>query len=277
METEIGVIIVLYNSENPNYSNLIGRPDTSVILVDNTPRRDMFLSDGNVHYVPLKENRGIAAAQNVGIRKAVELGCSHIFFFDQDSVIDSDYIVKMYDEYNRLKRIYPKLAMLGPIVVNKETGAHYKTEKETAKHDCRIVSALISSGSMVETSVLGKVGLMEERLFIDCVDFEWCWRAESMGYICCCTERVELLHKVGQHDRSFLNFPIIISSPFRYYYQYRNFLWLLKRRYVPMKWKITSAVRKSVEMVLLPFLSNNGWAIMKNIFRGIKDGIIYKS
>lgn len=277
METRTGVVVVLYRSEEQNYHPLIGYPTVEVILVDNTPGRDLGISGENVHYIPLKENKGIATAQNIGIGKARELGCAYLALFDQDSVIVPDYVNRMRTEYKRLKTFYPALAVLGPTVVNRDSRQEYKAANNAVEHDCRIVSALISSGSFYETATLDEVGMMEDRLFIDCVDFEWCWRAESMGYICCCTERVELLHKVGQHDRSFLNFPVIISSPFRYYYQYRNFLWLLKRRYVPMKWKITSAVRKSVEMVLLPFLSNDGWAIMKNIFRGIKDGIIYKS
>lgn len=276
METRIGVIIVLYRSKEQNFQTLVGCSDIDVILVDNTPGRNLSISGGNVYYVSLKENKGVATAQNIGIEKARELGCTYLVFFDQDSMITSDYIDRMQAEYKRLKNFYSTLAVLGPTVVNQDTGQKYKTVDEEVVHGCKIVPALISSGSFYEMSVLNRIGKMEDQLFIDGVDFEWCWRARSKGYICAITQRVELYHKVGQSDCTFMGYPVIISAPVRYYYQYRNFLWLVRRSYVPLKWKIRTSIRKIVEIGILSFYpkSKNRWDIVKNIFRGIRDGIL---
>ena len=273
METRTGIVVVLYRSEEQNYQPLIGHPGVEVILVDNTPGRDLGISGGNVHYMPLKENKGIATAQNLGIGKARELGCAYVVLFDQDSVIAPGYVDRMRTEYKRLKAFYPALAVLGPTVVNRDSGQEYKMADNAVEHGCRIVPALISSGSFYETATLDEVGMMEDRLFIDCVDFEWCWRAQHKGRVCAVTQRVALEHKVGQSDHVFMGYPVILSAPVRYYYQYRNYLWLVRRNYVPLKWKISTGIRKAAEMVLLPFYANDRRALAKNIFRGIKDGI----
>lgn len=277
METRTGVVVVLYRSEEQNYHPLIGYPTVEVILVDNTPGRDLGISGENVHYIPLKENKGIATAQNIGIGKARELGCAYLALFDQDSVIVPDYVNRMRTEYKRLKTFYPALAVLGPTVVNRDSRQEYKAANNAVEHDCRIVSALISSGSFYEMATFGEVGMMEDRLFIDCVDFEWCWRAQHKGRVCAVTRRVALEHKVGQSDHVFMGYPVILSAPVRYYYQYRNYLWLVRRNYVPLKWKISTGIRKAAEMVLLPFYAKDRWALAKNIFRGIKDGIFCNS
>ena len=36
--------------------------------------------------------------------------------------------------------------------------------------------------NIINNNIILDVGLMDESLFIDWVDFEWCWRAKSKGY-----------------------------------------------------------------------------------------------
>ena len=273
METKIGVVIVLFHPKEFNFNELLYQSDIFVILVDNTPDSDLNLTSENVHYIPLKQNKGIASAQNVGICKAEELGCSHVMFYDQDSVIEKDFVSQMLGEYIRLKSIYSNIAILGPTIINKDNGKEYKSTNQKVVYDCKLVSALISSGTIVEMKLFNVIGILEDKLFIDYVDFEWCWRARSKGYVCTSTTRVYLWHKVGTEDRCFLGFPIIVSAPIRYYYQYRNYCWLIRRTYVPFKWKVVGLVRKLSEIILLPIMSKNGISILSNIIRGIKDGL----
>ena len=270
---KIAVVIVLYYSDKNDYNLLLNDSAISIIVVDNTPNRELTLTGRSIYYIPLKENKGIATAQNVGICKAQELGCTYVLFFDQDSVVKANYIEHIVSEYIHLKKVYPNLAVLGPTVVNKETGKKYKSVHKSQNQNYIILPSLISSGSVIEMNVIDDVGMMEEDLFIDSVDFEWCWRAKSKGYVCAMSLTIELLHKVGQKEYSFCGFPVILSAPIRYYYQYRNFLWLIRRNYVPLKWKINVGIRKLAEIILLPFYVKAKRTILKNIFLGIKDGL----
>lgn len=269
------VIIIFYNAPIDNVHLKIGRSEcTELILVDNTPGRDLQIVGERIHYIPLRENRGIATAQNIGIRKGMELGCRHVVFFDQDSIVPQSYVKEIVDEYIRIKQFYPHLAMVGPCLINQTTGKGYKQIQNSIINDCTIVDALISSGSVLDIELIQIVGLMEDALFIDLVDFEWCWRAKSKGLVSVITERVKLYHKVGQDDESFLGYPIIISSPIRYYYQYRNWLWMLKRSYVPFSYKWRTGIRRFVELFVVPMKAKNGMFLFKQMLKGIKDGIV---
>ena len=277
MEIKLAIVIVLYY---PDLQNLIRnvsilQPSVNrrVILVDNSSISLEDQKNAYVYYIVNHANLGIATAQNIGIYKAKELGCSHILFFDQDSHISSNYVECMLVEYARLKGIYSNLAVLGPTVINMSKNQQYKVPRVSVKYDARILPSVISSGSVMEIETLEKIGGMEDKLFIDYVDNEWGWRAKREGYICCATLKVKLQHKIGQKDCRFCGIPILISAPIRYYYQYRNFLWLLRRPYVPWGWKIKTVIRRVAEIVLVPCFSTQKVMTIKNIFRGIKDGL----
>lgn len=211
------ILIVLYYPNMGHLTSCLERlhlQDSIVILVDNTPEYiDLrCLKKFNVEIIQNLANLGIAAAQNIGIRKAKELLCDYVVFFDQDSDISGKFVEGLLSEYKRLQMIYSHLATLGPRVINKSTGEFYKEADEDVLHDAKIVSTLISSGSIIPMRVLDDVGYMEERLFIDYVDFEWAWRAQRKGYICCLTNRLHLHHQVGSTSHTLCGSPIIISA-----------------------------------------------------------------
>lgn len=243
------------------------------IFVDNSDYMADSLVGDNCFYIPLHENMGIAYAQNAGIREAASRGVRYVVFFDQDSEVPEGYFKAIAEEYERIKECHPNLALLGPTIINKTRGKTYKSEKGHPHDGYTITSALISSGTIAETRTFQEVGMMDESLFIDDVDFEWCWRAESKGYVCARTFQVRLRHKVGQADKRFLGFPIIVSSPTRYYYQCRNHIILLRRRYVPLSWKLKSSVRKLAELIVVPIYSKDGLKTLKEMLRGVYAGL----
>ena len=280
MYSSISIIVVLYHPDIEHLKQCVEslqEDSYTIILVDNTPGGCdcSCLKVENIHMIQNGENLGIATAQNIGIRKSKALSCEYAFFFDQDSDINSDFVKNLFSEYQRLSEVYPNLAALGPRVINKSTGKFYKEEDEEILHDAKIVSTLISSGSIIPMRVLDDVGYMEERLFIDYVDFEWAWRAQREGYICCITNHVLLYHQVGKRASSLFGYPVIISSPVRYYYQYRNSLALLKRKYVPLRWKILNTIRKICEFAIVPFYIESASLFFRNAYKGIKDGYQY--
>lgn len=280
MDSKIAIVIVLYNPDYRNVSNNINCLALSdkrvAILVDNTPNSICNIENTKqwVYTICNGENLGIATAQNIGIRKAKDLGCTHIVFFDQDSVVENRYIDLIYSEYIRLKEIYSNIAVLGPTVINMTTGKGYKVKNKPINNGCKILPSVISSGSIMELEIFDVIGGMEDRLFIDYVDNEWSWRATHHGYICCLTTAVSLQHKIGQKDYVLLGIPFLVSSPIRYYYQYRNFIWLLRRPYVPFEWKLKSLIRKIVELIVIPCLATNALYVVKYMWRGIYDGLL---
>lgn len=279
---KVAVIIVIYDpSHKLDFSSFCNvERGIDILLIDNTPDYSHSYSfPENVHYFPLYENKGIAYAQNIGIKWADKNYFEYIFFFDQDSRITPEFIDKMLSEYKRITKIGYKLSVLGPLHINQNTNVIYKVGYGSFTADQMEVPAVISSGSLMKVDTLQIIGYMEDMLFIDYVDFEWCWRAGRKGYNCMITNHVRLPHRVGEKDYNVLSFPIILSSPERYYYQYRNYLLLLKRPYVPLIWKLKQMIKKTFFLVYIPLVSDTPLLIWKNMFKGIKDGIkgLFKS
>ena len=277
--SNIGVVIIVFH---PNLKLLESKlkqlgDDVAIVVVDNTPNETINIEQTNITYIPLRENTGIANAQNVGIGNILDRGCTHVVFFDQDSDFTEKYVRSIVDEYERISTVRKNLFLLGPTVINKTNGEEYRSVIHSDKKaDQGFVEKreIISSGCCVSMAKLNKVGLMDALLFIDYVDFEHCWRANSKGYVCGITQNVTLPHKVGNNE---LHFPhgyrVIISAPFRYYYQYRNWLWLCRKGYVPRQWKINTCIKFMSRIIYFPFVVNEWKAIEKNMFKGIHDGL----
>lgn len=272
--TNICVIIILYNSTAEQIKNVEAlRYDYTVVAVDNS---DEEIKLDNAHYISLHGNKGIAAAQNVGIKWAKEHGYRYVLLLDQDSKIDEDFVENLHKDFLRIKEIDSKVGFVGPVFVDEVSKQEYKnyTDKDEAFTK---TSALIASGCLISMECLDIVGGMDESLFIDLVDFEWCWRAESNGYSGYMTRNVKMFHSIGKEYHNWYGFVLGISAPSRYYYQYRNTLWLIKRGYVPMIFKIKSVLRRLLDMVLVPIASKQGWQVLKNMVKGINDGLFKKN
>lgn len=95
---------------------------------------------------------------------------------DQDSISSSNLIKCLMDDYVVLSR-ETLIGAIGTVPFNRLNHMIYETN--SCRNMGRIVQvkSLISSGSFVSTDILRQVGGMDETLFIDMVDSEWCWRA----------------------------------------------------------------------------------------------------
>jgi rhamnosyltransferase len=278
------LITVFYNPNEKQISNTIKICEyNNCIIIDNTPcqenrtLKNIFQkkeSQTQIIYIPLRINKGIACAYNIGIGEAKKQGAKYVLFLDQDSVITHDFAALLLGEYKKLCLQNTNIAALGPSLINEYTGKLYKTEDYKSNVvGFSTTSTLISSGMLVEIQTLDNVGGMDESLFIDYVDFEWCWRANLKGYICYRTKNVTMNHKVGLGDKSIFKYTILTATPNRYYYQYRNLLKLCRRNYVPIKWKLKESLKMIFFLIYIPLVSKQTRFIWKSMIQGIKDGI----
>lgn len=271
---QLVVIVVFYNPSEEQIDTFVRLSKSfTVVAVDNSNVKSNINSGREFIYLPLLANRGIAAAQNIGIRMAETLEAKYIVFFDQDSAASDELVKSLICEYCRIKGLCPNVATVGPRIINKDTGKPYKICGIDSGKDYAMVQTLISSGSVVELSTFQQVGFMKEELFIDMVDTEWCWRAYSKGFVCCISNRAKLLHKVAQKERHLFGFPVLIAAPMRYYYIYRNFIILCSYRYVPLQNKIKTLIRRIIEPFFLLWVVKDRKSIFVNIAKGLRDGI----
>ena len=273
---KVAVIIVLYNPDTNDIDNVRRIAQYNVgFVVDNSliPFMDGE-TIGNMSYICNKANIGIAEAQNVALREILKGDYEYVVFLDQDTRVAVDYPSQIAMEFSRIDN--GRLAVLGPQVVNAVTGGQYASaihKYEISENGFSLRKHIISSGSCMSINALKDVGLMWGELFIDYVDFEWCWRAASKGYQCGVTSHLQISHHVGQRELSIGKYKVIISAQQRYFYQYRNFIWLIQKKYVPLQWKCATCVKFLLRLVYFPILVNGGLKYWNNMIKGLEAGI----
>lgn len=281
---KIGAIIVLYNPSEKMLKSCIESIVVQVdeiCIIDNSAKdnKQYFRTNSNkVHYEPLVKNVGIAAAQNIGIKYFKEKNFDFVIFSDQDSTSPNFLVQSLVESYLKLSTKI-NISCIGPIPINRKTGHPYLykqcilDKREDFGIEYYVMHSIISSYSLVPMENFSTVGLMDERLFIDFVDQEWCWRAAKYNdKICVMLPMIEIEHELGVSSK-FMGHNINLSSPFRIYYQTRNLLWLCRKTYVPSYWKNMNMKKIVIKFFYYSIVPNNRMLYCFKMLKGFYDGI----
>lgn len=282
-------VIVTYNPNLQNLSKLtemLSASCTDVVIVDNFSKNINELSALliNAEVVSLRENYGIARAQNTGIKKALELGAKKIFFFDQDSEIDEHFIKNLVSDYNKLEGMGGKIAAIGPQFIDKEFGFYapgliVKNNGLINKIDISEIAEpvqvgiIISSGSLIPVSVLQDVGFMNEDFFIDYVDTEWCFRALQKGYKIYVSNKAVMYHSVGESTITLLGKTCPVHSAYRRYYRVRNLFLMKNMPHISKAWIFSMLINNCIAQIILFFTQKNKFSYVYYFMLSIWDGI----
>jgi rhamnosyltransferase len=262
-----------------------------IIIVDNGSAADLveftdrFSSD--VILVKLGENTGIAHAINIGIEKIFNLtddpASGYIAIFDQDSLPEEDMIDNLLNAATILKKNGKKLAAVGANYLDERgnnTSPFVKLRKlRLVREKCEPgamipVDLLISSGSLTPMTVFKEIGLMKNELFIDYVDIEWSLRATSMGYALYGIVDAQMNHELGDDPEEIFGRKIPVHSPLRDYYHFRNAIYLIKKSYTPVAWKITDGYRLLMKYFVYSLLIKPRYQRWSQMNKGLWHGLI---
>lgn len=261
---------------------------TSVVLVDNSPYSELATwnseRDTNaVELIRLGENRGIAAAQNVGIQWARYRGAEFVLLMDQDSIPAPDMVEKLVSTIS--EQASPATA--GPRYLDERQdnpppfirirGLRLERCVCSAEESVVPVDYLISSGCLIPMSVLDKVGGMRDDFFIDYVDIEWGLRARHHGFQSYGVCAAHMQHSLGDHPIEFFGKNIPLHSPLRHYYHFRNAVLLYKEPWVPLNWKLVDGWRLCLKYVFYSLFAKPRMAHWRMMTLGVWHGLVRKS
>lgn len=164
----------------------------NIIIVDNCS------TDGTVEFikskfpsvalVELRENIGFGAANNIGMKMAMENGCDFVFLLNQDAWIEPDTINHLIDVYKK----HPEYGILSPMHVNADYTAldfnfsnylvpqfcpdlysdiYFRSTKEVYEIDFVNAAAWLISRKCLET-----VGFFDSLFYHYCEDSNYCHR-----------------------------------------------------------------------------------------------------
>jgi len=269
-------VVVAYHPERARFAALLaalaGQVE-AIVVADNggdvvAPGCMVLAQPGNV---------GVAAAQNAGIRAALAARADAVLLLDHDSIPAPDMVARLRDALTE------GVAAAGPVYRDEDAGTdswfvrfgRFGFERERCSQARGTVEAdfLIASGTLLSARALREVGEMDEGLFIDHVDTDWCLRARAKGWrlVGACAARMS--HRLGERAVTVAGGrPFYVHGPARHYYTFRNSALLHRRPYAPAHWAFADRVRLLKLLVAMalfapPRLTNLGAAL-----RGYLDG-----
>lgn len=211
---------------------LLSQVDDVVLVDDGSDTlRQQSLDAEHVHTIALERNSGIAAALNVAVARAKELGATHIVTLDQDSELEPGHVDRLIVLLDTAAGRGEAVAGAVPGVVG---GAPVLRLPDGEPFDP------IQSGQVLPVHTFEALGDFDERLFIDAVDSDYTVRSRVAGMSFVMDDDLHMAHELGElvpitaFGRQLVvgGKPrnVLYHSPMRTYYMVRNSAWL-KRTY----------------------------------------------
>jgi rhamnosyltransferase len=282
----LGIVVVYYHPDEHCVQRANRFADSGVcVVVDNTEqacsKRELGLRE-EVQLISNGANLGIATALNQGIRAVQDAGCDCVLLFDQDSEPSGELL----SELPRMLRAQAaggrRVALMGPAYEDARLGGVTPFVRFGFPALQRVapvgtlplqVDFLITSGSCLNMAAWPVVGPMDESLFIDFVDQEWCARARVADFDLLGVPHIRLRHSLGGEPVRVLGRAYPSHSPLRHYYLFRNAVNLIGRGYMPWTWKWTELVKMPFRLVIYGVWLRPRTAHIKMAFLGIWHGL----
>lgn len=227
----------------------------------------------NFHLIENDENLGIAEALNQGAHWAKDNHFAWVLFLDQDSRLTESFVAHMLDDWNSHPE-RARVAAIHPRYIDPVTGMEPLVRR--AKDGGPVVS--MTSGALMPVWVFDRVGWFASEYFIDCVDFEYCFRIRAAGYLIADSQKAVLLHASGyaKQNRSLLGFTFRPTdySAIRRYYMSRNRIALYRKYFRIFPYWILQTVYDGARETIKCFISEQDRTIKLHSFLlGTWDGL----
>ena len=187
-----------------------------------------------------EENLGYVKGVNAGIRRALEIGATHVLLMNNDAVASpgmAEVLMKAFDDLPRAGVVGPKIFYYGTerMWFN---GGHFNHTLGLSTHplmdlmddggdQSRQVDFITGCAMMVRSEVFLDIGLFDEDFEIYAEDLDLCLRARERGYEIWLVPQAMAEHKVS------LSTGVVgsnLMTPYRSYYYGRNMLMLVRKR-----------------------------------------------
>lgn len=249
-----------------------------IVLVDNSFNSSLTgIVNDNIELIKLRDNLGIAKAQNIGIQFAIKQNADIFVFFDQDSEIENSFLQNLIAPLSQSTTL-----VTSPIFFDKSQGFRFPSyslskygllKKVVDTNGDYNIDVIISSGSATNRKTIELVGLMNEDYFIDFVDTEWSLRCKSKNVPIKVISNAKMIHAIGEKSIDLKLMRLFIHSPTRTYYKVRNSFLFLNNKNVPFLLGIKEIASALVHNFIIIFIVSNKVQYINNYFGAIVDGI----
>ena len=261
-------VIVLFHPDTDRLLlniNAIAHQVDKLILVDNADSKSEFsdiIVKHNIEYISDHGNKGIAYALNRAMEYCCKNGFEWLLTLDQDSVCPEE-MIKTYEKY-----IDDDVAIIS-CAINYNNLELIKSDEE---YD--YIDKCITSAAFTNVEICRSLGGFDEQMFIDRVDYEYCYRVTKAGYKILRVNTIVLDHILGDLRIKKIGDRVILvegHNSFRKFYIAQNMVYCQRKH--PDIIAKSVCYTKLFNFILKTLLyERNKYKKIKSIIKGIKCG-----
>ena len=282
---KVSAVIVTWNPDIERFIKILASISDQVaeiIIVDNNSRNiNQLMECAGVHNAKVlcqTENLGIGAAINIGVRN-VDDSLHWILTMDQDSVIEKNAVNNILNAYKIIKK--DDQLKIGIIALktkpqplsNVLTRYAEKLQRLGTYYEFEELRAVITSGSIIPYDVAKSIKFNEE-LFIDQVDFDYCYKIRQCNLKVIRGRQIAIDHQLGV-QLDLLQKKHNYENAQRFYYIVRNSTFLVLRKRILVRFYFSQLL-----VFCGAFIISRGWKsiilCVRIILRGLFDGIFVR-
>ena len=262
------------------YESIKGQVDEIVIIDNNSRNTESIrilkeLEIKNISIIYNKENLGVAAALNQGVKVAIDKKYKWILTLDQDSEFLPTTYKSLLESYETLKD-KDKTMIIAPKTIER---INFKNNNSSGSANVvwNDVILNLTSGSLIKTEAFDKVGLFDDKLFIEQVDNDFCYRLIKNEYKIKVAQNINFIQEIGS-AKKICGCIVRNHNPERKYYLSRNVAIMLKRYfftapYTTLRYFLGGTIFGWIKILL--FEKDKCKKIL-NGFKGFIDGVFKK-
>lgn len=293
-DISVAVIVINWNGQDFTMACLnslrkVDFPDFKVILVDNGSANQEGLkikaSFPEIDLVETGENLGFAGGNNVGIRKALQEGFSHVLLLNNDTLVDPDFLSELVITCKK----NPEAGVIQPMILflhnpkeiwsaggkwNPALSRSITLGDRVPLADYRVKTAMLDWATgcamLISRAAIEKVGLLNEQYFVYFEDVEWSLRIRNAGFAILLEERSKVYHEAGASSKK--KHAEGTLSPRVFYYNVRNQLFIIRSHGSNKALSFAYHLAKFI-LWMGYFLVRGRFNKLKAVARGIQEGL----
>ena len=227
--------VTLYNPDMgvvdniKTYANGVER----IYVIDNSEEQQCDVENDikqieNVQYYKMNGNKGVSFALNLALKCAIKDGYDYLLTMDQDTRFYPGQINRFIDKINQyiVSGNYKRVGIFAADTSSQDN-KHNKNDE--------LVSLVLTSGNFINTKIINDIGGFDDRLFIDWIDQDICYRLKKVGYKIILFREIGIKHNLGERQKVKMGcvcFEITVHNVVRYYYMTRNKFYVLKKNHI---------------------------------------------
>lgn len=301
-EPSVAIIIVNWNSYNHTSGCLaslrkVYYDNFKAIVVDNGSKdgSDNKLEEQYPEITLLRNamNTGFTGGNNRGIAYALENNFEFLMLLNNDTEVEPDFLnelVNSLQEDSKIGAVQPKFYFLhnktriwnagGKIIKSigwiKTIGENQNSQEKFNRP--QKTEWITGCCFMVRTSIVKKIGGLNDRFFIYFEDVEWSLRIKSLGYELAYCPQAIVYHEAGMSNKNKTKGKEGYLNPVVHYLAARNNV-LLLRKYTPWYYTVPVIGFQSAKYAAIfgYFLVRRRFEKIKHVYTGLKEGLFSKS